>query len=78
MAPAQVPALSGVNVLRSPRGCPGSAGAARLLSLRLHTKPWHRGAKPQSTSAAPVLSWAGGQPRSPPPRGPVPSPGNPP
>lgn len=59
----QVPALSGVNTLCSPQGCPGSAGA--IVFLPFHTKPWHRSAKPWSILAAPVLSWAGGQPCSP-------------
>lgn len=72
----QVPALSGVNTLCSPQGCPGSAGAVAFLAF--HTKPWHCSAKPWSYLAAPVLSWAGCQPCSPHPEVLSSAPGSPP
>lgn len=72
MAPGQVPALPGVNMLQQPPGLPRLCWCCRLPSLGFCS------AKPRSNLAASVLSWAGIQPCSPHPGVPPPAPGIPP
>lgn len=78
MAPGQVPALSGVNTLRSPWGCPGSAGAAAFLPFASTQSPGTATPSHGAPRQLPVLSWAGGQPCFPHPGVLSPAPGIPP